>query len=532
MAAGDANSSGRAGTRKGVPPGGAASAATFDLEPGYPVGEYEIEQKLGEGSMGAVYAAAHPIIGKRVAIKVIGHEMCGDADAVARFRREARAVAKIASPHIVDVFGFGELPDGRSYYVMELLTGESLRERLARGRMPLDEALALLVQIVRGLHAAHDAGIVHRDLKPENIFIDRSQPDAPMVKLLDFGLVKLVAQKEDTVTATQAGVMFGTPLYISPEQIKSAANVDHRTDLYALGCIAYEMIAGRRPFDGVASIELIVAHLEHRPPPPRSIWSEIPASLDALLLALVAKDPAKRPTLGHVEDVIERVREQGMARRTAVATGDLAPRRPRPKMSRRAIGVAVLAGLVLLFVGVVATRTSDDAPRSASGADRDAGAPRPTLTVEPLAEVTPIPPPETRPAPDSPTSVPAPEQVPRPRPEDVVVRQEPVTSGAAGSATPSLRSQPTTGELSVSAKPPCEVIVDGRPTGRYTPLVGLALAPGMHRVLLRNRQFEIEETMTVQIVPGKHVRIVKNYTDRMQRIDPNGTVNPFKGARR
>ena len=278
-----------------------------DLPSGSLVGEYEIECKIGEGGMGAVYAAVHPVLGKRAAIKVISTEISKDENAIARFRREARAVAQLASPHIVDVFGFGELADGRAYFAMEYLVGESLRDRIARGRVPLDEALELLDQISSALEVAHEAGIVHRNLKPENVFIERGRNTTPVVKLLDFGIVKLAKHDED-VAKTQAGVLIGTPVYVAPEQIRAAGDVDARADIYALGGVAFEMILGRVPFVRTTVVELIAAHLECAPPQPRSLWPEIPAALDALLSAMLAKDPAKRPTLGYVQEAVEKLR--------------------------------------------------------------------------------------------------------------------------------------------------------------------------------------------------------------------------------
>jgi serine/threonine protein kinase len=286
-------------------------STTVELTKGSLVGEYEVERKLGEGGMGAVYEGVHPVIGKLVAIMVIGNEISKDTRAIARFRREAKVVAGLSSSHIVDVFRFGELPDGRAYFVMEHLSGESLRDRLSRARLPLDEALDLLDQISKGLEAAHDACIVHRDLKPENVFIVRGSKQ-PLVKLLDFGLVK-VAEHSDDLATTQAGVMFGTPLYCSPEQIRSAATVDRRSDIYALGAMAFEMILGRVPFERSTIVEVIAAHLEAQPPQPSSLWPKIPAALDAVLFAMLAKDPAMRPTLGHFQEVIEKLRKSAFA---------------------------------------------------------------------------------------------------------------------------------------------------------------------------------------------------------------------------
>ncbi|HEX6835877.1 MAG TPA: serine/threonine-protein kinase, partial [Polyangia bacterium] len=173
------------------PPDSLIPAPPCTLEPGTIVGEYRIEQKLGDGGMASVYGATHPLIGKKAAIKVMSPTLSADAAAVARFALEARAVNRIGHPNIVDVFSFGRLPDGRSYFVMEWLPGETLYARLWSRRLTLDEALDILDQICDALEAAHEAGIVHRDLKPANVFLTPRRNKREQVKLLDFGVAKL-----------------------------------------------------------------------------------------------------------------------------------------------------------------------------------------------------------------------------------------------------------------------------------------------------------------------------------------------------
>src|SRR5262249_46463136 len=170
---------------------GAPAAVGTDLAEGTQVGEYVISGKVADGGMGSVYSANHPIIGKKAAIKVIHAALCTDADAVQRFVMEARAVNQIGHPNIVDVFSFGKLGDGRSWFAMELLQGESLAQRLRRGGMSLSDAADIVEQLCRGLRAAHTKGIVHRDLKPDNVFLVRVPGDRPLVKLLHFGIAKL-----------------------------------------------------------------------------------------------------------------------------------------------------------------------------------------------------------------------------------------------------------------------------------------------------------------------------------------------------
>lgn len=323
-----------------------------DLARGMVIGEFEVIRYLGAGAMGTVYEAHHRVLGKRTAIKVMNSDLSRDADAVARFRREARAVAQLATPHIVAAFGFGELPDGRSYYVMELLAGESLRERIERGRIPLEEALEIFVQLARGLEVTHDARIVHRDLKPENIFLSRTHTSAVVVKLLDFGLVKFA--HADDAGRTNAGIGFGTPLYAAPEQLRSARDVDARADIYSLGCVMFEAILGQLPFTASTVAEVIAAHLTAEPPAPASLWPEIPTALAALLAAMLAKDPSRRPPIGHVQDVLERVRASADRQLITVVSVPPAQRRVRWPV----LDVAICTVVVALLVTTNGSRTS------------------------------------------------------------------------------------------------------------------------------------------------------------------------------
>jgi serine/threonine-protein kinase len=270
---------------------------THELSAGKRVGDYEIEAKIGEGAMGAVYRAVHPAIGKHVAIKLVSPRLFDEPDAVKRFVAEARAVAAIRHPNIVDVFGFGRLEDGRTYLIMEWLEGHSLGARLQQGKLPFDDALELIRQIAKSLEAAHAKGVIHRDLKPENVFLQQVD-DHAVVKLVDFGLAKVTSQ-DGLVAVTKTGQLLGTPLYMSPEQCRSKG-VDHRTDIYALGCMAYELLCGRVPFDRDNVAELISAQLVEPPPQPRSLKPDLPPALDALLFRMVAKNPDERPTLTEV----------------------------------------------------------------------------------------------------------------------------------------------------------------------------------------------------------------------------------------
>ncbi|MDB4964836.1 MAG: hypothetical protein JWN44_525 [Myxococcales bacterium] len=281
-----------------------------DLVAGMVVGEYTVECKLGDGGMATVYGATHPLIGKKAAIKVMDPALSLDAGLVERFMLEARAVNAIGHPNIVDVFSFGQLTDGRSYFVMEWLQGENLYDRLWERKPTLDEALDIIDQICDALEAAHDKGIVHRDLKPANVFLTPVRGRRDLVKLLDFGVAKLISPDpagELQAPQTMTGQVVGTPDYISPEQAR-AKPVDGKTDVYALGVMAYEMILGRRPFEADNTADVLRMHLSDAPPSPKSFWPEIPSAVDELLRAMLEKTPGRRPTPVEVRAIIRELR--------------------------------------------------------------------------------------------------------------------------------------------------------------------------------------------------------------------------------
>ena len=262
-----------------------------DLSPGYVVGEYRVEQVIGRGGMGVVYSGVQPVIGKRVAIKVLNAQLSADPGLVRRFLDEARAVNRIRHPNIIDIFSFGQLADSRQYFVMEFLEGRTFADRLQAGDLSQTELPPLLGQICDALDAAHSESIVHRDLKPENIWIVEQRRGRPFVKLLDFGIAKLLATGEQSTT--QAGVLMGTPQYMSPEQCYGRA-IDHRTDIYALGVILYQIYTGKLPFEGETFAELLTKQLTQTPELP-STHANLPQALDALIMRCLSKEPAERP---------------------------------------------------------------------------------------------------------------------------------------------------------------------------------------------------------------------------------------------
>ncbi|MDF3071958.1 MAG: serine/threonine protein kinase, partial [Polyangiaceae bacterium] len=207
-------------------------------------GKYRLEQEIGRGSMGTVYRAVHVSLGQRVAIKLISGEHSQSSEARARFSVEAKAAAKLRSRHVVQVIDDGETPEGTPYIVLEYLDGETLEQRLEREHdVPLADAVRVVTHVGRALARAHAEGIVHRDLKPANIFLVRSDDDDAgwVAKVLDFGIAKLEQGEKGT---TQAGTVLGTPLFMSPEQVRGASSVDHRADLYSLGMCLFHMLTG------------------------------------------------------------------------------------------------------------------------------------------------------------------------------------------------------------------------------------------------------------------------------------------------
>jgi len=264
-----------------------------ELAPGTRVGDYVVGEKLGEGGMGTVFAGVHPVIGKKVAIKLLNAGLSDDPLIVQRFVQEARAVNQIGHRNIVDIFAFGQLESGRHYCVMEFLQGCSLQRRLEMDPpLTYAEVLTILVEVLTALQAAHDAGIVHRDLKPDNLFLVEGKNGERSVKLLDFGIAKLT-RRGDELGQTRTGVPLGTPRYMSPEQCRGRA-VDARADLYAMGVIMFQVFTGRLPFRGPDYIDTVNGHLSGTAPLP-SDFAEVPAAVEALIMQCLEKEPDRRP---------------------------------------------------------------------------------------------------------------------------------------------------------------------------------------------------------------------------------------------
>jgi serine/threonine-protein kinase len=257
-------------------------------------GRYRIDGLLGEGGMGVVYLGRHIAIDKKVAIKILRTEFARRPETKARFRQEARAASSVENPHVVDVSDFGSLPDGSTYLVMEYLEGVAL-STLTRDEKPiaLDKVIAIARQIADGLAEVHDRGIIHRDLKPDNVFLVKEGDQEDFVKILDFGIAKVLESTEAKMTC--AGSLFGTPSYMSPEQA-AGMPVDARTDVYALGIIMYELASGKVPFDADTLMGILTQHLYRKPLPLRDLVgaSHVSAALDAIIFKALSKAPEQR----------------------------------------------------------------------------------------------------------------------------------------------------------------------------------------------------------------------------------------------
>jgi serine/threonine-protein kinase len=379
-----------AATPQAGPVSAAMAKATEPSDPSILLGTpYRLVKRIGEGASGVVWEAEHVELGRRLALKVLAPEHGTSAAALERFRTEARAVAKLSHPNLVGITDFGKSLDGRAYLAMELLVGETLDVTLKRGPMPWREAVRIASEAGRALVAAHAAGLVHRDIKPQNLFLTKTG----QVRLLDFGVATALTSAGDTqgrkpLTEAQAQkersmrgfAIFGTPEYMAPEQVAGDA-VDGRTDVYALGCVLYEMLTGTRAFDGPSSVVVMGKQLRDTPRAPRVAAGDrsIPPVLDAIVMRAMKKLPAAR--FASAEALCEALAETtaAPARRTASV---------RRFMSAAAITLAMIAAAAGSAQWAKAHASALDVPLpSASGAPTSPATASPTPT---LAAATPV----------------------------------------------------------------------------------------------------------------------------------------------
>jgi serine/threonine-protein kinase len=379
---------------------------------------YRIIAKIGEGGMGAVYLAEHVFIEKKMALKLLHGEYAHKADLVARFLHEAKAASKIDHPNVVQISDFGQTETGNVFFAMEYLKGEDLSSHIKNdGPWKWKRAKGVFIQICRALQAAHSKGIIHRDMKPENVLLIQKEEQADFVKVLDFGIAKMAGlESTGGQRLTRTGMIFGTPEYMSPEQARGD-KPDHRVDIYALGCIMYEMLTGDVPFKADTFMGVLTKHMFDPVPPPRKTYpsADIPGAVEALIMKALEKNRDKRfSSMTEMAEALEVIQADQtgatkIKKRTpagGVPTGgkkspsqdDLGFPTDLPaemddslgdeagegkKVSKGlVVGVGVAAAALLVLVGVVAMHKKD------KGAPAQAQA-----SAGPLVSPTPVPPP-------------------------------------------------------------------------------------------------------------------------------------------
>jgi len=257
---------------------------------------YTLERELGGGGMSRVFVAEETALGRKVVVKLLSPELLAGVN-IDRFRREIQMAARLQQAQIVPVLSAGEM-EGVPYYTMPFVDGESLRTRLARAKqLPVQEVVGILRDVTRALAYAHERGVVHRDIKPDNVLLSGGT-----AVVTDFGIAKAIADasgreatSEATSNLTQLGTSVGTPAYISPEQAAGDPNIDQRSDIYSLGCMAYELLAGKAPFDGRTSQRTLVAHLTEKVTPLAQVRPDVPPALADLVMRCLEKEPSARP---------------------------------------------------------------------------------------------------------------------------------------------------------------------------------------------------------------------------------------------
>ena len=436
-------------------------------------GKYKLVHQLGKGGMGTVWLAHHLTLQSPVAIKLIEPQIASNPEALARFMREARAAAALRSPHVVQILDHG-VDNGTPYIAMELLEGESLAARLRKvGRLSAEATARIVTHTARAISRAHEVGVVHRDLKPDNIFLIENEEEE-LAKVLDFGIAKstIVGFGMSAVAETRTGALMGTLHYMSHEQAEGVKSVDFRTDIWAMGVIAFECLLGRRPFEG-ETVGTLVLDLCSRPLPVPSQFGAVPAGFDAWFARVCAREPAARfasardaaaelrlickaPALAGDEKEARRLPAEGVRTKLVLPVG--------PRLNGKVLGIGIAAGVVVVGALVFAfgrSGGSEPAPAAISAPVVQPPAPEATAPLPKAAPAAvPVPPPAA--AAPEPVAPPPPQPVaaePTPR-APVVAKPEPAVerprrrAEKAPSAKPAPRPAAVADPKPAPARPP------------------------------------------------------------------------------
>ena len=484
-----------------------AGAAPADAWIGTVLAEtYRVERLLGEGGMGSVYEASHTRLPRRFAIKALKGEAFRRADALARFRREAEVACQLKHRHIIEVLDYNTGPGGQPYIVMELLEGESLAARLAREpALTLAETAEIVGQAASALHAAHGLGVVHRDLKPENIFLCDRDDGAIFVKVLDFGISKVLGSQS---MLTAASVIMGTPSYMAPEQAEGrVADIDARTDVFAMGAILYQMLAGRPPFVGENITAVLYQTVHQAPPPLRELTPLVPAAVERVVARALAKRPEDRQQ--SLKELAEELLAALVVRPTVAQPRPTVPAPPAPRLRPPVWFGLGVGALTLAAVAVVAFW-----PRH-----------RPTPPATPVVAAAPPAPspaqprsgssgwlalaaralPASRPTTTGPAPAPAPASQPAAR--ETAASQPAAEPEPPAVEPPTAPAGPTRGAGSLRvvslyqrSAAWADVFVDRKKRGQ-TPLLLARIAPGAHVIEVRREGFRAARKQVV-VTPG------------------------------
>ena len=483
-------------------------------------GRFQIVRKLGDGGMGEVFLAEQQPMGRLVAVKILRAALADDAQQVERFKREAQAASRLTHPNTIIVHDFGQGQDGVVFLAMEYLEGRTLAQALdEEGRLEPRRSARVMAQICGSLHEAHGHGVIHRDLKPENIFLTQRGGQGDFVKVLDFGIAKILdsATGGKLETITRQGAIFGTPQYMSPEQIKGG-DLDARSDVYALGVMLYQMLSGVLPFKAASAVEMLTKHLAEAPAPLKVDTADAAtvARLEAVALRALAKDRNHRQAsaLAFLQDLEAAVADSLVA--VAPAAGSAAPGRGPGTSVGMKLGIA--AG-ILAAAGLGAWLAIPEGRRTGAALVDARVHPASGPTTAPATALATVPP--TAPATQPPTSPPtAQPSVPGSLPPTTPATQPPTappthaphgpaTSAPSAPATKPPKPEHRPGKLFIRSKTPgVKVYLDGRPRGA-TPLLNIEVPVGKHNVT--GESGALRESVDVTVTPGS----VKNVTFKL-----------------